>query len=203
MAISTFAELKTAIGSWLKHSLFSDNYGDFIALFEASANRRLRTRWQETSATVTMSSGAGSLPTDFLSQRRVTWAGSAKVELEYVEPSWLQANYPTDATGTPIVYTIEGSTIYVRPSDDTNLTMLYYAKIAALSDSNTTNWLLTSHPDIYLFGALCEAELFGVNDERMPLWKSRRDELFEEIIRLSEKSKYQSGAGMRVMGRTP
>ena len=203
MSITTYATLQTAIGSWLGHSLFTTNIPDFIALFEAVANRRLRTRWQETSASVTMSSGAGSLPADFLAQRRVTWPGSTKVELEYVEPSWLQAAYPTNATGTPQTYTIEGSTIYVRPSDDTSLTLLYYAKVAALSDSATTNWLLTAHPDIYLFGSLVEAEMFGVNDERMPLWKARRDELFDEIIMLSNKSKVGVGAGIRIMGAFP
>ena len=34
-------------------------------------------------------------------------------------------------------------------------------KIPALSDSNTTNWLLTLSPDVYLFGALAEACLFA------------------------------------------
>jgi hypothetical protein len=32
--------------------------------------------------------------------------------------------------------------------------MLYSQKVPALSDSATTNWLLTSHPDAYLFGTL-------------------------------------------------
>lgn len=201
MSITTFATLKTAMTSWLGNSLFSDNYNDFIALFEAAANRRLRTRFQETTTTLTMSSAASTLPTDFLQQRRVTWAGSTKVELEYVEPSWLQAAYPTDISGTPQVYTIEGTTLTVRPSSDTNVTLVYYAKIAALSDSNTTNWLLTSHPDIYLFGAMAEAENFGVNDERMPMWKARRDEIFAEIEMLSNRSR---GAGaIRVMGAFP
>ncbi len=60
---------------------------------------------------------------------------------------------------------------------------------------------LTAHPDLYLFGALVEAEMFGVNDERAPLWKARRDEIFDEIEKLSNKTR---GAGaIRVMGVTP
>jgi hypothetical protein len=48
---------------------------------------------------------------------------------------------------------------------------------------------------------LVEAEMFGVNDERAPAWKSRRDEIFDEIEKLSNKSR---GAGaIRVMGATP
>ncbi len=57
----------------------------------------------------------------------------------------------------------------------------------ALSDSTPTNWLLTAHPDLYLFGSMIEAEMFGVNDERAPPWKARRDEIFDEIEKLSNK----------------
>jgi hypothetical protein len=128
-------------------------------------------------------------------------ASSPKIELEYVEPSYLQWAYPSNNAGTPQVFTIEASSIYIRPTTSDNLTFLYYAKIPALSDSNTTNWLLTAHPDVYLFGSMVEAELFGVNDSRAPLWKARRDEIFDEIERLATKSR---GIGaIRVMGWTP
>jgi hypothetical protein len=48
---------------------------------------------------------------------------------------------------------------------------------------------------------MVEAEMFGVNDERMPLWKARRDEIFEEIEKLSNKTR--GGGAMRIMGATP
>ena len=37
----------------------------------------------------------------------------------------------------------------------------------ALSDSATTNWLLASHRNAYLYGTLAQAELLGWNDSRM------------------------------------
>ena len=36
--------------------------------------------------------------------------------------------------------------------------------------TNTTETMLTENPDIYLYGALLEAEPFIMNDERVPLW---------------------------------
>jgi len=73
--------------------------------------------------------------------------------------------------------------------------------VLTLQDGAPANWLLGAHPDLYLFGSLVEAEMFGVNDERAPLWKARRDEIFDEIEKLSNKTR---GAGaMRVMGVTP
>ncbi len=201
MAITTYSELKTAVENWLNHQLFTSRVPEFIALFEACANRRLRVRQMETSSNLTPSSGSATLPSDYLAWRRVTWTGSTRVELEYVHPSYLQAAYPDSASATPRVFTIEGSTLKIRPVDGTALEFDYYEKIDALSDAATTNWLLTAHPDLYLFGSLVEAELFGVNDERAPLWKARRDEIFDEIEKLSNKTR---GTGnIRFLGTTP
>jgi hypothetical protein len=86
------------------------------------------------------------------------------------------------------------------PLNSTALELDYYQTIPALA-SASSNWLITAHPDLYLFGAMCEAEMFGVNDERAPTWKARRDEIFEEIIRLNNQTRAPSA--IRVFGPTP
>src|SRR6516162_6239293 len=187
MSITTYAELQTAIGNWLDHSLFAARIPEFIALFEACANRRLRVRQQEATTNLTPdANGSASLPADYLALRRVTWTGSPRVELAYVHPSYLQAAYPSAPADVPRIFTIEGATLKVRP--------------LATSDPN---WLLTAHPDLYLFGALVEAEMFGVNDERAPMWKARRDEIFDEIDKLNNKTRGGDPGAARVMGTTP
>jgi hypothetical protein len=168
MSITTYAELQAAIGNWLDHGLFAARIPEFIALFEAAANRRLRVREQEATATLTPSSGAVALPADYLAWRRVTWTGSPRVELQYVHPSYLQAAYPSSPTDVPRIFTIEGTTLKIRPLDGTPLELDYFQKVPALSDAAPSNWLLAAHPDVYLFGSLVEAEMFGVNDERAP-----------------------------------
>jgi hypothetical protein len=201
VAITNYSELQAAIGNWLDHTLFTARVPDFIALFEATANRRLRVRQQEATAVLTPSAGAAALPADYLAWRRLTWTGLTRVELEYVHPSYLQAAYPASPADVPRVFTIEGATLKIRPVDNAALELDYFQRIAALSDAAPANWLLSAHPDLYLFGALVEAEMFGVNDERAPLWKGRRDEIFDEIEKLSNKTR---GAGAaRVMGPTP
>lgn len=201
MSISTYAELLTAMDNWLDHGLFSAREPEFIALFEAFINRKLLTREMETSASLTPSSGSASLPSDYIQWRRVTWEGSIRQELEYVNPSWLAANYPSSQSDRPSVFTIEGSTLKLRPIDSTSVTLDYYQKIPALTVSNTTNWLLAAYPDLYLFGSLTEADAFGNNDPRASMWKSRRDEIIAEIIQLNAKNK--GVGGMRIMGPTP
>src|SRR5947207_3353898 len=108
MTIATYSDLQTAVGNWLDHSLFAARVPDFIALFEAAANRRLRVRQQEALASLTPASdGTVALPADYLAWRRVTWIGQPRNELEFVHPSYFQAVFPTRPADVPRFFTIE------------------------------------------------------------------------------------------------
>ena len=48
-----------------------------------------------------------------------------------MHPSYLQAAYPSSPADVPRIFTIEGSTLKVRPVDDTALEFDYFQKIAA------------------------------------------------------------------------
>jgi hypothetical protein len=200
MTISTYAELQTAINSWLARTDLATNVPDFIANFEAVANRRLRVRQQETSATLTPVSGSATLPADYLSFRRVTWAGSPLIQLEYVTPEYMNWRFTVSDSSLPTVFTIEGSTLTVRPTNDSNLTLEYFQKIPSLA-SSSTNWLLTAYPDLYLYGSLYQAYEFIRDYESSAFRKAQRDEIFDEILILSNKTR--GVGGMRVLGPTP
>ena len=200
MAITTYAELQTAVANWLDRSDLTSRIPEFIALFEARINRRLRVRQQVTSDDITPASGSVTLPADYLEWIRVTWLGDPRRELEYVEPTYLQAAYPDQPSDTPRFFTVEGSAIKIMPLDTTDVQLLYYQKIAALSDAATTNWLLTAHPDAYLFGTLAEAKGFSESPDGA-LWDSRAKEAIAEIERLSQQSRGQMQ--IRAYGSTP
>jgi hypothetical protein len=199
MSISTFAELKTAVASWLARSDLTDNIPDFITLFEAHAVRELKVRDTEDEATLTPSSGSVALPADFLAVRSLTWTGSPRRDLVYMHPSSLVLEYPTSPDGNPIHYTIQAGNILVRPVDDTSLTLLYRAKTAAVS--GVLNWLFTNHPDAYLNGALVEAHLFIKDMETAQLWEGRRDKIFASITR--SDFNHRGPMQIRVDGLTP
>ena len=55
------------------------------------------------------------------------------------------------------------------------------AAIVVLSDSNTSNWLLTSYPDVYFFATLCEIEPYIVEDERIPMWQAKLEQALSEL----------------------
>ena len=151
MSITTYTELQQAIADWLERADLATRIPDFIVLLEAAANRRLRVRQQETSTNLTPSNGAVALPADYLMWRRVTWTGSNRVDLQYVHPSYLQAAYPSSPSDVPRIFTIEGSTLKVRPVDNTALELDYFQKIPALSAGATG--CSAAHPDLYLFGS--------------------------------------------------
>lgn len=168
MALSTFAELKASVATWADRTDLTSTIPDFITLAESSINNgdaandipALRVRDMETTATVTVTSGSGSLPAGFVGMKRVYSETSSRV-LDYVTPEWYLAQYPEGDGGYPIFYTIIGSTILVS----TDVDIIYYTKVPALSDSATTNWLLTKAPNVYLFGSLYYLEVYGKNPE--------------------------------------
>jgi hypothetical protein len=69
MSLSSYADLQTQIANWLASDDLTTYIPDFITLFEAAACRKLKVRPQETTTTLTPSSGVATLPTDYLGHR--------------------------------------------------------------------------------------------------------------------------------------
>lgn len=181
MAISTYAELQTALGNWTDRTDLALRFPEYIALFEAHVNRRLRVRPQHTTSTITISSGSGTLPTDYLEWKRVTWQGTPTRELDYVTPSYLAAVNSSSVSANPLYFTIEGETIKVAPLSNTSLVMLYAQKVPALTSTNTTNWLLTAHPDAYLYGSLVNLAAATSDMEQGLAWNAMAEKALGEV----------------------
>ncbi len=181
MSITTYAELQTAITNWMGgRTDLTSFYPDWITIFEAHAARRLRVRPMESTVTLTVTSATATLPSDYLGWRRVTWTGSPNTNLEYAHPTWITEHFPdSGAAGTPSVFTIIDSRINVQPADDSSLSFTYFAKNTAVSSA--LNWLFTNFPDAYLFGALLEGANFTADTDQAIIWKSRRDEIMQEL----------------------
>jgi hypothetical protein len=199
VSFSTYADLQTQIANWLARDDLTNYIPDFIRLFECAAARRLKVRLQETTTTLTPSSGVATLPSDFLGYRRVTWSGSPTRDLDYVAPSTWASWYPDGASDIPTIFTIEGSSLRVKPLDDTALTVTYNQRTTALESA--LNWLYSNHFDAYLFGSLTEANAFNKDVDPAGLWKARRDEVFDEISKLDFNER--QGMAIRVTGITP
>lgn len=206
MSFSDYSSLVTSIASWIARDDLTATIPDFITLFEAEANRKLRVRQMEVTQTTTPSSGQFDLPTDYLAWKKVTWVGSIRRDLQYVHPSIFAEVYPSSPPNVPAVFTVVGTTdsvgaVKIMPTDTSAIDFTYYQKITGLSTAYTSNWLLAAHPDVYLAGCLTEAHVFTKDYEQAAIWKARRDGLIEDIKSLDQKTRGPSA--IRVTGQTP
>jgi hypothetical protein len=176
MALDTFSGLKTTIADYLNRDDLTSIIPSFITLAEAKFNRKLRVRQMVKRATATLDTQYFAFPGDFLQAKELQLNTNPITTLQFVTmnqgDSASQNLYIT--VGKPQYYTIIGTQIEVIPTPDTSYTgqLTYYGKITALSDSDTSNWLLAYAPDLYLYGALLEATPYLKDDERLATWST-------------------------------
>jgi hypothetical protein len=177
VAIANYSDLVSAIGDWLARSDLSARSPDFIALAEARFRRELRVREMLEQTTGSIATNSLGLPGDFLEVHRFTLDTASDLPLEYRPIEDVETRYAGVISGVPVIFTILGSNLILYPTPDGSYdyTLDYYAAVPALTAANTTNWLLTNAPDLYLFSALAEAESFLQNDDRIAIWKDRAD----------------------------
>lgn len=176
MAITTYAELQTAIGDWLNRADLDQKIPDFIRLAESTLNDVLRQADMVTQSTgVTITSGRATLPSDAL---EIVYAqvGSTEDEpLEQITPqqlTMLRRTRTRDAAN-PRFFAIIGRQIVVTPTPSSGtLDIDYYQRIPALTTSNTTNWLLDDAPHVYLYTSLLHATPFLMDDARYQVFQN-------------------------------
>lgn len=160
MSITTYATLQTAVANWLEREDLTDRIPEFIALAEGQMNRALRVNRMLKRATATITDGFSAVPSDHLQPRSMR--DSDERLLQFITPEQMSTIKALD-TGGPLAYFALVGTEFEYapvPDDGEEVTLTYYSKIPALSDSNTDNWVLTAHPDAYLFGAVMEAAIY-------------------------------------------
>ena len=200
MAISTKAELHTAIANWLNRSDLTARIPEFISLAEAQLNRLLRTREMLVRSTASTSSQYVSLPDDFLEMSNIELTSTSPPKrLVYItsdrSDDYREQNNNT--TGTPNYYTIEGIVIQLVPTPSATVTLQlnYFQDIPALSGLADTanNWLLESHPDVYLFATLMQASPYLMDPQAGQQWDSLYARSMQELQLADEKSIYAGG----------
>ena len=194
MAISNYSELKTAIASWLDRTDLTDIIPDFIALAETRHKRDFKIRRMETRVTANTIDGSEfyTLPDDYVAMRNIKLNTDPKTPLEFLTPEIMDRLNAGSSKGRPKAYTIKGNNIELRPIPDGvyQVEVSYYKHFTALSDSNTTNDMLTHHPDVYLYGALVEAEPYLQNDKRIQVWSGYYDRAKQDIITSNERDRH-------------
>jgi len=201
MALTTYSELKSAILAWLhrpESSLPAAQVQEFIALAESDLKVRAKLTQWDAEATVTITSGSGPLPSGCDHVNSVIY-GSQTSELDYLPPERFKSrNVLGDAGADPIYYTIIGDTLRITPSTTGSAAVLYTARFTSLSDTDTTNSLLTLFPDAYLHGSLVHGNLFVKDTGSAQTNAGLFEADIDRIKRYMRDRKYPQGLQMRV-----
>lgn len=196
MAITTYTNLQTEIANWLHRDNLTAEIPDFIALCEATLQVRCKLLEFESTATVTITSGVGTLPTGFVGMRSVYWNDSLAQPLQYITPEQFDA-MRSWGDGDTYFYTISGSTIRTSNTETGSVIMTYYAKFVPLSGSNTSNAILSNFPDAYLYGSLVQACIYQMDDAGAAKYSSLFSGAIDRINENNEARKY-AGATLQV-----
>jgi len=209
MAISTYTELKASIANWLNRSdLTSEISDDFIKLVEADLNAKLRIRQMEQIETITIDSETETVPTGFIAVRSLyILSNGTKYHLNYISPANLISIKGGSTSGLPRTYTIESDNgveqFRFAPAPDASYTgqLQFYKAFTPLSSANASNYILASHPAIYLYGTLFHAANFigGIDQGQSQSWLGMYQTALE---RLEDNDQNDSFGGSPVIQRT-
>lgn len=189
-----YAGLQTAVGDFLNRADLYSQIPTFIALAEAKMNRRLRVRQMMTNSTATISAEFELAPPDMASPISLKLSTSDVLDCIAPDAMAYRKNQEDFEPGTPDCYCVVGTSLEFSPVPDTSYTayLVYYANIPALSLSNPSNWLLTSSPDAYLYGALTQVAAGGYlkGDPRASNWETLFETALEEIEGVDRRDAY-------------
>ena len=203
MALTPYSELKTAIADFLNRDDLTSAIPTFISLAEAQIARDIR-HWQmESRSAITLDSEYVDLPADWVETISLNAGNTNPIKLASREAIADKRIDSQDTSGTPKFYShIAGKIeLYPTPDDSYAGEILYYSKLDSLSDSNTSNWLLSDSPDIYLYGALLHSSPYLQEDGRVAVWVQLYSAAVQKINMASEAARMSgSGLTMKVRG---
>lgn len=194
MALTTYATLQVAVADLLNRSDLTDVIPDWVDLVEAELNRILEGRPMRTELDVDFdTTGRLTVPTDFL--RPVTLILNTdlyKWPVEVKPYEFLVQKQQQLVNGPPRYVTLVGDQFILAPTPDSTYAgvLVYDAVLAPLSDTQTTNWVLTKYPDVYLYGCAFHSAPYLKDEERMAMWESLYRKAVDQIRVIAQQSEF-------------
>jgi hypothetical protein len=212
MALSNYTELQAAVRTEVNKTtsgIADAVIVDAITKCEAKLNRRLRLREMETLATATynasdktIESRQVAMPTGYIEMidlriKKLSQTDDNYDEVPYVPPQRIHEYYAYDT----FWYTLRDQLEINRFTGGTDyeLLMHYFKKWDIATDS--TNWLLTNYPDVYLYGALIDADLHVQDKELLAEWRGMFKEGIKDLNELSKRGRDDAELSTREVSR--
>jgi hypothetical protein len=166
MPLSTYTELKAAVADVANRTDLTNQIIDSITLAEMEMQVDCKIMELESDASITITSGSGPLPTEFLGMRSCYWDGDTKTPLKYITPDGFDS-LRNNSGDTPAYYTISGTTIRVNEGASGTLKAMCNVRFTPLSGSQASNDILAYFPNAYLYGALKHLAIVTEDDAKV------------------------------------
>lgn len=161
MAIANYADLKSALTNWMARLDLAGEAADFITLGEARLNRELDPVEMNTTLTGTLDSRLIDITALSCSKPIALFLAQTGLNEAELTPK-AEGTFPIiSQSGRPRYWARNQETlVFDRALDAAYPFRFRFSQKFSLSDSATTNWLLTNHPDVYLAAMLVWGGLF-------------------------------------------
>lgn len=198
--IVDYASLKAAVADTLDRTDLTSQIPIFIQLAEAKFKRDDRCKKLFSDAP-SITGDDFTMPTDYKSLD--SWYHDGSVwygPIEIVGADQLpekKARY--GITGAPRYAAImDGKARFAPAPDVTYATKRsYWLKIVALASSSDTNWLLTDHPDAYLYGSLVHSAPYLKDDDRIGVWEGLLDDALNGVETYADKQQFSGNISVQ------
>lgn len=196
--ITSYATLTAEIQNYIHRGDLSSEIDVWIGVVESELNLELRTRQQLTSTTLSATTNTVALPADFLQMRNLELGTIPTNPLKYVTSEQRDLYDRQSSSGQPRIYDIVGTNLFLSPAPDQTYTLNieYYSKIPGLI-SNTTNWLITNFPHLYLYGCLQQAAGFITDAARLQVYFQAYEKAKAQLSKADDDAVYNSSPRLR------
>jgi hypothetical protein len=178
MALANLGELRGAIEDTLARTDLQSLFPGAVRKFESRFNTSVRIAEMEVAATLDVTNGVATLPSNFLELRNVQG----------------QASNPT--------YYLSGSSLVFTQNAPETVDVLYYARLPALVNDSDSNWLLLGYPHIYEYGVTSELGLPLQDGSIVQLYRGLYDESLAQI-KDADLGRRWGGAAIVLTSPTP
>ena len=167
--IDTYDNLKAAVSRTAnrKDADFVASVPDFVSLAESEMRRLINARGEVRTVTLEIEDDYWPLPCGFDGIVSINGTGDRVREISYVSSDVLDkqgwAHYDNS-------YTISGDRMYFGRAPG-GVKIRYRTLFEPLSVRNRCNWLLSKHPDVYLYGSLKHTAPYLEDDPRLNTWQ--------------------------------
>lgn len=161
------------------------------SLARTSLDRSLRIVAMEKTVTIPALGGGLELPEDFIEPQAVKDAGGCfHTPIGYEK----LAKFTAGNTAPHFVVGADELTIWPTPADATEFTVVYFAKLAELSDDTDTNVALMAAPEAFIYSVLAHHAKLIRDGGALQFWEGQAAGAISDANRAAVRARFNGGS---------